>query len=87
MNTGEIITKGTTGIAGSVLAVLSPYQEHMEWAIQVLGGLLGIVRHILTFGGGFMTQAGIASDDQVTTGVSAIVTLVGLVWSVLNKKK
>ena len=47
MNTGEIITKGTTGIAGSVLAVLSPYQEHMEWAmlgvgIQVLGGLLGI---------------------------------------------
>ena len=42
MNTGEIITKGTTGIAGSVVAVLSPYQEHMEWAIQVLGGLLGI---------------------------------------------
>ena len=49
--------------------------------------ILGIVRHILTVGGGFMTQAGIASDDQVTTGVSAIVTLVGLVWSVLNKKK
>ena len=49
--------------------------------------ILGIVRHILTFGGGVMTQAGIASDDQITTGVSAIVTLVGLVWSVLNKKK
>ena len=49
--------------------------------------ILGIVRHILTFGRRFMTQAGIASDDQITTGVSAIVTLVGLVWSVLNKKK
>ena len=49
--------------------------------------ILGIVRHILTFGGGFMTQAGLASDDQITTGVSAIVTLVGLGWAVLNKKK
>ena len=49
--------------------------------------ILGIVRHILTFGGGFMTQAGLGSGEQVTTGVSAVVTLVGLVWSVLNKKK
>ena len=49
--------------------------------------ILGIVRHILTFGGGFMTQAGLASGEQVTTGVSAVVTLVGLVWSILNKRK
>ena len=49
--------------------------------------ILGIIRHCLTFGGGFLTQSGLASGDQVTTGVSAIVTLVVLVWSVLNKKK
>ena len=42
MNTSEILTRGATGMAGSTLAVLSPYQEHMEWAIQILGGLLGI---------------------------------------------
>ena len=42
MNTGEILAKGTTGLAGSTLAVLSPYQEQMEWTIQILGGLLGI---------------------------------------------
>ena len=42
MNTGEILTKGTTGLAGSVLAVVSPYQEQVEWTIQILGGLLGI---------------------------------------------
>tara|TARA_B100001250_G_C19715728_1_gene751379 strand:- start:814 stop:993 length:180 start_codon:yes stop_codon:yes gene_type:complete len=42
MNTGEILTKGATGLAGSSLAVLSPYQEQMEWTIQILGGLLGI---------------------------------------------
>ena len=42
MNTSEILTKGTTGLAGSVLAVVSPYQEQVEWTIQILGGLLGI---------------------------------------------
>ena len=42
MTTGEILTKGATGMAGSVLAVISPYQQQMEWTIQILGGLLGI---------------------------------------------
>ena len=42
MNTGEILTKGTTGVAGSILAVVSPYQEQVEWTIQIMGGLLGI---------------------------------------------
>ena len=42
MNTGEILTKGATGVAGSILAVVSPYQEQVEWTIQIMGGLLGI---------------------------------------------
>mgnify|MGYP003681080494 FL=1 len=42
MNTGEILTKGATGVAGSIIAVVSPYQEQVEWTIQILGGLLGI---------------------------------------------
>jgi hypothetical protein len=49
--------------------------------------ILGIVRHILTFGGGFMTQNGMATQDDITTGVSAVVTLVGVIWSILSKKK
>ena len=49
--------------------------------------ILGIVRHILTFGGGFMTQNGLATGEEVTTGVSAAVTLIGVIWSVMSKKK
>ena len=49
--------------------------------------VLGIIRHMLTFGGGFMTQNGMATDDQVTTAVSAAVTLIGVIWSILSKKK
>jgi hypothetical protein len=49
--------------------------------------ILGIVRHVLTFGGGFMTQNGLASGEEVTTGISAVVTLIGVIWSVMSKKK
>ena len=42
MNTSEILTRGATGVAGSIIAVVSPYQEQVEWTIQILGGLLGI---------------------------------------------
>ena len=49
--------------------------------------ILGIVRHMLTFGGGFMTQNGMATDSEVITGVSAAVTLIGVIWSIMSKKK
>lgn len=48
--------------------------------------ILGFIRHILTFGGGFFVGEGFATTDELTTAVSAIVTLVGVVWSVIDKK-
>jgi hypothetical protein len=48
--------------------------------------ILGVVRHILTFMGGFVAERGLASGEEVQTGVGAVVTLIGLVWSVLNKR-
>lgn len=48
--------------------------------------ILGFVRHLLTFGGGFLTSAGIATASEIETGVAAIATLVGLVWSILDKR-
>lgn len=48
--------------------------------------ILGLIRHILTFGGGFFVGEGLATTDELTTAVSAIVTLVGVVWSVIDKK-
>lgn len=48
--------------------------------------ILGVIRHILTLGGGYFTADGLATQDEVTTAVSAAVALVGFVWSIIDKK-
>jgi hypothetical protein len=53
---------------------------------MAIESILGFVRHALTFGGGFFVQSGVATQDEITTGVAAVVTLIGIVWSVLQKK-
>jgi len=49
--------------------------------------VLGFVRHILTFGGGYLASAGIIAEAQIEIAVGAIITLVGIVWSAFDKKK
>lgn len=49
--------------------------------------ITGFVRHLLTFGGGYLVTSGVATADDVNAGVGAIVTLIGLVWSFLAKSK
>lgn len=46
---------------------------------------LGIVRHVLTFGGGLVTANGYASADEVTSGIGAVVTAFGVCWSIYDK--
>ena len=49
--------------------------------------ILGIVRHILTTVGGVLVTNGSITNEQLQTGGGAIVVIIGLVWSVLSKRK
>lgn len=49
--------------------------------------VLGLVRHVLTFGGGFLVTSGVLTQTDMETAVGALVTLVGIVWSAMHKKK
>lgn len=60
---------------------LSKKEEKMSKA-----AILGVVRHILTFMGGFVAERGWSSGEEIQTAVGAVVTLIGLIWSVLNKR-
>lgn len=49
--------------------------------------LAGVLRHALTFGGGFLIQSGVLDASQLETATGAIIAIVGVVWSVVHKKK
>jgi hypothetical protein len=49
--------------------------------------ILGVVRHILTAGGGFLTANGLATADEVNLIVGGLIAAFGLVWSILQKRK
>jgi hypothetical protein len=49
--------------------------------------LLGILRHVLTFAGGFLVLRGLVDESLVMELSGAIITLVGGIWSILDKNK
>jgi hypothetical protein len=49
--------------------------------------VLGIVRHTLTFGGGFLVSQNTLNGSELEAGVGAVITLIGIIWSVIQKKR
>jgi len=47
---------------------------------------LGIVRHILTFAGGYAVAKGYIDEANIETVIGAVITVVGTVWSIIAKK-
>lgn len=47
--------------------------------------ILGLLRHLLTFGGGALASSGLMEASQVDTAVGAIITVVGVVLSIVHK--
>jgi hypothetical protein len=48
--------------------------------------VMGLVRHTLTFVGGFLVMQGIVAETVVTEVSGALLTLIGTLWSVFSKK-
>lgn len=48
--------------------------------------ILGIVRHTITFLGGILVMKGIIDSATLTELSGALITLIGGIWSVLEKK-
>lgn len=52
-----------------------------------MNAVLGIIRHILTAAGGSLVTNGTLSDGDLQTGIGALVTVIGIAWSIWDKKK
>ncbi len=49
--------------------------------------LNGVVRHILTAVGGALVSKGIVAQTELEMAVGAVVTLIGVVWSAVAKRR
>lgn len=49
--------------------------------------ILGVIRHVLTAAGGAFATKGYVAASDVEVIVGGIATLIGVVWSVIEKKK
>lgn len=49
--------------------------------------ILGVVRHSLTAGGGALVTSGLANAQSLDEAVGAIMTLIGVAWSIWEKYK
>ena len=49
--------------------------------------VLGILRHSLTFLGGLLVMKGLVDETTATEIIGGVITLVGAVWSVIEKVK
>jgi hypothetical protein len=49
--------------------------------------LLGLIRHALTFVGGIIVAKGLVDESLSEEVIGGVMTLVGAVWSIVNKKK
>ena len=47
----------------------------------------GLLRHLLTFGGGWMVANGWVDEQTMLEVVGAVLTIVGVVWSFMAKKE
>ncbi len=47
--------------------------------------VLGILRHVLTFGGGILVAEGTISSALETQIIGGIITVVGAIWSIVSK--
>ncbi len=49
--------------------------------------ILGLLRHALTFGGGYMISQGWLDADQVASLAGAAIAIIGALWSVRAPEK
>ena len=49
--------------------------------------LNGIVRHVLTAAGGALVTKGMLAQNELEMAVGSIITLAGIVWSAIAKRK
>jgi len=52
-----------------------------------IDALFGVIRHAMTTAGGGLVAAGVVTNEQWTALVGGVVAILGIGWSIWQKKK
>ena len=61
--------------------IIVVFDPHKEECFMSKEKLLGIIRHSLTFFGGFLMAKGLVDEATLNVIVTGVIALVGVVWS------
>ena len=78
----KAIGRGSKKVVGAPVALVEKGKE-----VIVVKVVMGIARHLLTAAGGAVVSKGLASGNDVDIVVGALVTIIGVVASVLAKRQ
>ena len=85
MNLGRMFKTIGRVIAIPVTAPVKVVTRGAQKTMQA--AIMGVIRHILTTVGGGLVVSGALSGDELNQAIGAIVTLAGIAWSVISKRK
>lgn len=80
MTLGRVMKRIGRVVAIPVMAPVNAMKRGAENTMTA--AILGIIRHLLTWGGGFLW-----AGDDLSQFVAAAATIVGLVWSLIDKRR
>ena len=67
--------------------VTVPVRKAQHGAEKIMhAAIMGIIRHVLTALGGGLVVSGTLSGDDMNAAIGAITTLVGIAWSLIEKR-
>jgi hypothetical protein len=47
---------------------------------------VGLLRHVLTFAGGFFVTKGFVDTDMLAELIGGLLSIIGVIWSIADKK-
>ncbi len=54
---------------------------------MTMDSVLGLVRHVLTFGAGYLVANNFIDDAAAQQAIAGLMALVAVVWSTIEKRK
>lgn len=68
------------------LLLLNQLRNEIKNPNMKIASVLSVVRHILTFAGGYLVTKGIVDEGTLNELIGGIITVGGIVWGILEKK-